>query len=127
MFGNQVPHWHSQSHKNKPDLVLQWIHSHFSWLHQTSEAKRHDDDYWAEVDLILQQFRGLHRGYNDHCGEDRKLSETALFMLQMDGDLEAVIPLLSAEPDAAKPVEAAATQDINVDAGEPNAKCSALI
>lgn len=124
MFGEQLPHWHVPQHANKPDLVLGWIEEHFDWLHNETETLKSTDPYWSEVDLILSQFRGLHKGYNDHCGEGQGLSETAFFMLQMDGDLEAVIPMLSADPKAAtKPMEtASAVTDV-----EPNAKCSALI
>jgi len=43
--------------------------------------------YWYNVALVLAQFDGLVKGYNDHVDEKRQLSPDAMWLMNSDGDV----------------------------------------
>ncbi len=53
-----------------------------------------DKSYWRQVQLVMSQLDGLVLGYNANCPSNQTLSSVDLFLLNMMGDLDDLIPAL---------------------------------
>jgi len=78
-----------------PKEISSWAAENYGWVHNMSKTEAPTDAYWRHVSLILEQFAGLVDGYDAAALAGEHLDVYTLWMLQMPGDFEDLIPALS--------------------------------
>lgn len=76
-----------------------FLHENLEWMRAQVERysalpEHLDARYWEAIGLILAQFDGLVQGYQRFSKKQPPVSEIDLFMLNADGDLEDLIPVI---------------------------------
>ena len=72
--------------ENFPDTWTSWLQENIDYTR--NQVKQNvNDSYWISVGLILNQFDGLHDGYNKAASSDRQMSEMDFWILQSVGDI----------------------------------------
>eukprot|EP00850_Spirogloea_muscicola_P021779 SM000261S09978 [mRNA] locus=s261:135242:138770:- [translate_table: standard] len=87
------PHWlntksaFDYSAKMDKYLATNWgyLKRQFARSHDSAEKAA----YWAQVELVYEQLRGIADGYNSACPQEHRLSEQAFMLMNSDGDISA--------------------------------------
>ncbi|GAB9466525.1 Peptidyl-prolyl cis-trans isomerase [Globisporangium polare] len=114
-----------------------FLRENFEWMreqveHYDKNPELLDAEYWGTVGAILAQFDGLVQGYQRFSTKPKPASEIDLFMLNADGDLQDLIPVIQRKRQAATGSPATITTAADVITQSfytflKNLKCSALI
>jgi len=79
---------------NAPLPVANWIKENVNWM-KTQIATKSNVTYWQHVKLMFIQLQGITKGYNDAAPSNRKIDYNDLLYLNLNGDLEDLVPALS--------------------------------
>lgn len=109
---------------------LDWMREQVA--HYDNHQELLDAEYWDTVGAILAQFDGLVQSYQRFSTTEKPASEIDLFMLNADGDLQDLIPVIQRKRQVANGSPATATTAADVITQSfytflKNLKCSALI
>lgn len=109
---------------------LHWMREQVAFYDMCPELL--DAEYWDTVGTILAQFDGLVQGYQRFSTEPKPVSEIDLFMLNADGDLQDLIPVIQRQQHADTGSRTTSTTAADVITQSfytflKNLKCSALI
>lgn len=112
-----------------------FLHENLDWMRTQVERfsalpDHPDARYWETIELVLAQFDGLVQGYQRFSKRQPPVSEIDLFMLNADGDLQDLLPIIQRRQTAASgatpaPAAEAITQSFYTFL--KTLKCSALI
>eukprot|EP01088_Endostelium_zonatum_P015714 TRINITY_DN397_c0_g1_i1.p1 TRINITY_DN397_c0_g1~~TRINITY_DN397_c0_g1_i1.p1 ORF type:complete len:560 (-),score=127.86 TRINITY_DN397_c0_g1_i1:24-1652(-) len=74
-----------------PEVLKKWFTSNIAWVSANANILKKRDPYWAQVELLLQQLRGLVAGYNAaQPVQSRHMDLVDMMILNSAGDLETI-------------------------------------
>eukprot|EP01116_Phalansterium_solitarium_P000183 TRINITY_DN10100_c0_g1_i1.p1 TRINITY_DN10100_c0_g1~~TRINITY_DN10100_c0_g1_i1.p1 ORF type:complete len:556 (-),score=154.75 TRINITY_DN10100_c0_g1_i1:222-1889(-) len=120
--------WNSTFGTQYPQKVVAYTQATIAWTTKQANANA-GDRYWDQVQLVLAQLDGLVGGQNDYAAAaDTKLEFWQLYLLNMLGDLDDLIPALQRQEHVAQGVPVPDLADENhVDWVRFHSHCSSIV